>query len=171
MFDEISRRWTLWSLFRRVAKWGWTGVHVPGDADTASLSYSVGFWQSAKTPEIVMFGADPSTANRLMSQTHQELEAGVLDLTDKREWLLDGEEGSSIKLAWRAVHPSQIRRQHFNVAIIYNERQGRDRSQLQAYQLFSPDTGGAFPWEEGFDRDYKPRQPELYLPYFGPDRD
>lgn len=171
MLDEIWRRWTLRSLFRRVLKFGWTGVHVPGDVDTASLSYSLGFWQSAKTPEIVMFGADPSTADELMQRAHQQLSAGLLDLGDKRDWLLEGEGGSPIRLAWRAVHPSQIRRQHFNAAIIYNEQQGRDRSQLQAYQLFFPDPGGAFPWHENFDRDYKPRQPELYLPYLGPDRD
>jgi len=171
MLEEIWRRWTLWNLFRRVRRSGWTGVHVPGDAETASLSYSLGFWRSAQAPEIVFFGVDAHTANALLHEAYAQLTAGELAFADKGSWTLEGEEGANIQLAWRKVHPSQIRRQHFNAAIIYNERQGRGRSELEAYQLFFPDTGGRFPWEDGFDTAYKPRQPELYLPYFGPDRD
>ena len=33
---------------------------------------------------------------------------------------------------------------------------------------FIGDYNGVFPWETGYDVDYRPRQRELYLPFFGP---
>ena len=164
MWWELYRRWTLWDFARRVRKHGWTGTYVHGEG--AAFSYSIGFWESAASPDVIMFGMTQEIANGLLWEAHRQLKAGELMLRDKAAWSLDWEDGP--QFAWRAVHPSQIRRDHFNIAIWYKERQGGRRSDLKAFQLFVTDTQGLFPWEEGFDADYRPIQPELYLPFFGP---
>ena len=123
-------------------------------------------WHVLASPEVIMFGMTQEIANGLLWEAHRQLKAGELMLRDKAAWSLDWEDGP--QFAWRAVHPSQIRRDHFNIAIWYKERQGGRRSDLKAFQLFVADTQGLFPWEEGFDTDSRPIQPELYLPFFGP---
>ena len=120
--------------------------------------------------QVIVFGADLRTSNGLINEAYFQLKSGALKLSDKAPWVLEDWEWGA-RLAWRAVHPSQIRREHFNVAIWYRERQGKNRAGLEAYQLFISDTAGVLPWEHGFDTHYKPQQPELYLPYFGPPGD
>lgn len=158
MWWELRRRWILWGYLRRIRKHGWTATYVPGDGEIASLAYSTGFFEDVGAPEIVMFGMPPEAASHLMGVIRDELKAGTLVLTDKAAW--DPGWGEGPKLAWRAVHASQIRRAHFNVAIWYREQKGLSRDGLQAFQLVVSDTNGKFPWEDGFDVNYRPRQPE-----------
>jgi hypothetical protein len=66
------------------------------------------------------------------------------------------------------VHRSQIRRDYLNIAIWYRERRGLSRWDMDVYQLFTTDRAGKFPWDEGFDLNYRPEQKQLYLPYVGP---
>jgi len=171
IWQEIQRRHARWDIARRVRKHGWTGVYVyPGDdADAIALSYSIGFWEAVDAPEVVMFGMTQEVTSGLLWKAFDDLQAGALTFVDSAIWELDWEGAPA--MAWRAVHPSQIRREHLNVAIWYRERQGFSRYGLKAYQLVVADTAGKFPWEEGYDTDYRPRQPELYLPYFGPPED
>jgi len=166
MWWEIYRRWTLWDYVRRIRKFGWAGTRV--DYDVSSwFTYSAGFWESASGPEVIMFGVPAIYANGFLAEAHRQLKGGELTPTDMAPWTLE----DCPAMAWRAVHPSQIRREFFNVAIWYRERQGAGRAGLRAYQLFFTDTGGKFPWEDGFDEDYRPYQPRLYLPYAGPPDD
>ena len=168
MWWEIYRRWILWGFARRVRKHGWTGTYVPGD-DGVPFTYSIGFWEIARAPEVIMFGASPEIGNGLLHDAYRQLKSGELKLADKDRWALDGEGGPT--LAWREVHPSQIRRDHFNIAIWHRESRGQSRHTLEAYQLVFSDRAGVLPWEEGYDLDYRPRQKELYLPYVGPPDD
>jgi hypothetical protein len=131
------------------------------------FSYSVGFWESAGAPEVIMFGAPMDVANGMIAEAFRRLKTGELKLSDQARWTLDWMEGGPA-FVWRAVHPSQIRREHFNIAIWYRERQGQSRSGLEAYQLFISDEAGRFPWEDGYDPAPSARQTELYLPFLGP---
>ena len=134
-----------------------------------AFAYSVGFWEDIDAPEVFVSGAPIEIANGLLAEAHRQIQLGELTLIDQAVWPLPWEDGP--KLAWRAVHPSQIRRHHFNVAIIYCERQGRSRHDLQAFQLFRSDEQSRFPWETDFDEALRSGQEELYLPYFGPPDD
>jgi len=169
VWQVIGRIWTRWDFVRRIRKHGWTATYVPGDDSETNFAYSIGFWECLGTPEVIVFGADLLTSNGLIGEAYTQLKSGDLKLADKAPWILEMDDGP--RLAWRAVHPSQIRRAHFNVAIWYRERQGQSRAGLEAFQLFVSDTAGVLPWEEGFDTDYRPHQPELYLPYLGPPED
>ena len=164
VWAEINRRLTLWDFARRIRRHGWTGTYVYDDA--CAFSYSIGFWEALEQPEVIMFGVPLEPSNHLLWKIFHDLKSGELSIADKAVWDLGWEEWPA--LAWRAVDPSQIRREHFNIAIWYRERQGRSRYGLSAWQLVFPDAAGAFPWEETYDQDYRPRQPELWLPYFGP---
>ena len=168
---ELRRHRLIWSLERRVRKWGWTGIFVHDyEHGLVPFAYSMGFREHLGAPEIIMFGMPKHVASQLIGQAYDALKARTMVLKDKANWTL-GEGDESWTLAWRAVHPTQVRREHFNIAIWHETRRGAGRQGLEAFQLFAPDRGGKFPWEEGHDTDYTPRQPELYLPYFGPAED
>ena len=139
-------------------------MYSPGNPDVASLFYSVGFADRSAGAEIAIFGVDPATGNSLLHDADQQLKAGTLALEDKAEWNVDWDEHGTVRLIWRAVHPSQIVAKYFDAAIAYHERRGRPASDLKAFQLVFPDTSGKFPWEADYDTDYRPWQHELYLP-------
>lgn len=165
MWQDIVSWFARRDLLRRIRKFGFTAMYVPID-DAGALSYSIGFWESVQAPEVVMFGAPLEIANGLIGEAHRQLKDGELTLQDGAIWNLEWEDGP--RMAWRLVHPSQIRREYFNGAIWYREHRGFDRAGLAAYQLFTAGEGGKFPWEDGFDQSYRSVQPELYLPYLGP---
>ncbi len=148
-------------IVKRVAKSGYSCAGGP-EPDGPGFGYSIGFWESAKAPEVILFGMPPELAQDVLFEVYRALRKGELTLADQVRW---AEEPT---LAFRAVHPTQIRRAHFNAAIWYRNHRGVGRGGLEAVQLVWPDTHGVFPWEEGYDTSYRPRQTELWLPYDGP---
>ncbi len=167
MLQSISIAYHRWDLLRRIRKHGWTAVYVP-DERFVAFSYTIGFPDALDMPEIIIFGADPVASNELFSTAAEQLRSGDLRMEDRCDW--PPWEGCP-RVAWRAVHPSQIRREFFNVAIWHRERRGLSRYDLRAFQLVFADQAGALPWEEGYDQSYRPQQNELWLPYFGPPED
>lgn len=152
--------WFYWrSLRKALAKKGWTIVHLDPGAGRAGpiWAYSVGLWELAGAPELILFGHDEVWSNGPLSHAKQELCEGLV-LEDGTLWKIEEFEG-----VWRRVHPIQIRdAEWFNCARRYRrERTGSE--DFEAYQLFVPDEGGKYPWEEGFDEEFRHYQPELYL--------
>lgn len=96
-------------------------------------------------------------------QLYRDLEDGTLVLTEGGLWPPE----EPMKVAFRKVHPTQIRREYLNVAICYRTDRELDRDGLEVFQVVWPDTNGAFPWEPAFDKDYRPRQLALYEPFEG----
>lgn len=165
IWDEIYLAWAKWGFLRRIRKHGWTGNYIPETDSEASFAYSIGLWECLGAPELIVFGADHEASRGLIAEAHAQLKTGELKLTDKAPWMLDWKGGR--RLAWRAVHPSQIRGEYFSVAIWYRQRQESGKEGFQAFQLVIADENGVMPWEDGFDTDDRLQAPELYLPISG----
>jgi hypothetical protein len=145
-------------LKRRVAERGWTIVHLDGsDGRGPTWAYTVGFWEFAGAPEIILFGHDELWSNGLLSQAAKQLQAGMT-LKDNTPWSLDGFEGT-----WRRVDPTHVQGEEwFNCARRYRrERTGGET--FDAFQPVVPDGSGKYPWDDGFDEKLRPFQRELYL--------
>lgn len=138
-------------------------MYSPGNADVASLFYSVGFADRIAGAEIAIFGVDPDSGSSLLADADEQLNAGTLTLEDKAVWDVDWGDVGTVRLTWRAVHPSQIIAKYFDAAIAYNDWRERKTEDLKAFQLVFPDERGKFPWEDGYDLEYRPWQHELYL--------
>ena len=169
VWDEIYLAWAKWGFLRRIHKDGWTGNYISGTDGQASFAYSIGLWQQLRAPELIVFGADAKVSQGLITRAHAQLRTGQLKLADKAPWRLEGNGGP--RLAWRAVHPSQIRAEYFSLAIWYRQHRKMGREGFKAFQLVISDENGVMPWEDGFSADDRPKQPELYLPYFGAPED
>ena len=162
MWRDIGRRWRLRRMVRSIGKHGWITVHVP-DRDWDGAIHTVGLWESLGSPELILFGLSQEVGASWLTEARRQLQSGELILADKARWTLPGWVGGPA-LAWRAVHPSQVRQAYFNAAIWYRAHQGASPEGLQAFQLFIGDPDGKFSWEDGFDPYRGVRQPDLYLP-------
>jgi hypothetical protein len=165
MFGSLQT-WLYWrSVKRRVAERGWTIIHIGGDGSQGPVwAYSVGFWETANAPEVIVFGHDLLWSNGLISQALTQIRDGLL-LEDMLPWRLEGFEGT-----WRKVDPLQITHgEWFTCARRYRRERTGDQN-FEAFQLFVPDEAGRYPWEDGFDEGYRHVQRELYLstPQIGP---
>lgn len=165
MWWELKRRWILWGYARAIKKYGWTATYVHGRSGE-NFTYSLGFSLKDDQPEVIFFGFPPEAANGVLWAAYNQFILGPARMEDQAIWSTVWEGFPPV--VWREVHPTQIRREYFNLAIIFREKHGLSREGLRAFQLVMPDRNGKYSWEEGFDLEYRPRQPELHLPYFGP---
>ncbi len=145
-----------------VEEYGWFGLSVgSGGEHEPGFTYSVGFVETLKCPEFIVFGLPAKLSHAMLWEVFRQIRDGVSP-QDGQRWsdVLDEYECVS-----RAVHPSQIVREHFNSALWYARHAGRPADSLQAFQLFWPGVEQRlFPWENGCDRSVVDAQPALYLP-------
>lgn len=162
MFQAVLFALWKWQVRRDVRKRGWRGIYV-GDyqGPPPSWAYTVGFWESAGSPEIIVFDLPRQAANDLLWNAYTQLRSGDLTIRDGEPWTAE----NGVSPVWRRVHPSQLDADEgwFALARWYRFRQtGRD--DLEVFQLVLPDNAGALPWQPGYDEQLRPLQPALYLP-------
>lgn len=134
------------------------GVHA--DAEGPEFRYSVGFWETLGSPEVITFGLDLKLMHNMLWGMFRQLKAGAR-LVDGARWseLIEGFDCIS-----RPVHHSQMR-EYFGYALWYRHYRKHDAQDLQAYQLFWPGTEqGLYPWDPGCVDEVRDYQPALYLP-------
>jgi hypothetical protein len=146
-------------LLDNVEKFGWQCISVAADDGAPSFSYTIGFWESLCTPELVIFGLDFDLMHAMLWEMYRHLKAGA-QLADGARWpILEGFDCIS-----RQVHASNVQPDYLNSAIWYRHLKTGDES-LEVFQLFWPSAEqGLFPWEEGCDPLVGACQPLLYLP-------
>ncbi len=145
----------------QIARAGW--VLTPVGVGDVGFAYTTGFMEAVGSPEIIMFGLRKGDAMHMARAIFADLESGALSLTEGGLWPPE----EPRKVMFRKVHPTQVRREYLNVAISHRIARGLDRESLEVIQVVWPDTNGVFPWEPAFDKDYRPRQFELWDPYEG----
>ena len=97
-----------------VAEHGWfcTAVHDP-DGREPDWAYSVGFTETLRQPEVIVFGLPVGTAHAILWDVFRTLQAGKV-AEDGQVWphlLVDHD------CVLRRAHPSQIIREYLNSAI------------------------------------------------------
>ncbi len=148
-------------LVDKVAEVGWFCVSVHAHGDAPGFAYSVGFAETLKSPECIIFGLPSKLMHSMLWSVFDQLKAGGA-LQDGHRWsgLLQGFDCVS-----RPVHPTQVTRERFNSALWYWGDPAKRGKSLEAYQIFWPGAvSGAFPWEAGCDQVLRDLQPLLYLP-------
>jgi hypothetical protein len=124
-----------------IRQYGWSVIGVFPDQKNGDpgFSYSVGFTYTLKHPEIFVVGLNPETAQVLLN-----------DLGDR---IRNGERFDEPALVDNLIrdYPAAIRpitdktaREHSNLG-----RQALSGVKFEACQLFYPDKGGYFPWDNG----------------------
>jgi Domain of unknown function (DUF4262) len=157
MLDDYEQK-----IIDNVAEHGWHCVAVGAGDDDPSFAYSVGLWETLKTPELITFGLPLKLMHSMLWSAFRQIKSGQTSVADGVRWsnLIDGHDCIS-----RPVHRSQIQREFFNSAMWYRRHRAGERCKINAYQLFWPGkSNGLFPWERGCADIVSESQPQLYLP-------
>lgn len=137
-----------------------TVVSPPDDEDEFEerFAYSVGFPQTVRQPEIIVFGFSTELSAAVIN--------GVLDLCreglELDDWMeIDGLlKGHRCML--REVEPEFLTPYYFNSAIWFSEHE-MDFEFTRALQLVWPGVDdGLFPWDKGCSQDVRDLQTPLY---------
>lgn len=147
-------------LVDQIEEFGFFSQGVFAEGDQPAFRYSVGFWETLKCPEIIVFGLPLDLMHSVVWEMFRQITAGKA-LADGALWsdLIEGHDCVS-----RPVHPSQIR-EHFGFALWYRNFRTGSVEGLDAYQLFWPGKlQGLYPWQDGCDQTVRDCQPALYLP-------
>jgi hypothetical protein len=137
-----------------VREHGWFAASI-SDHDPPFL-YSIGLMQTWDHPELIVFGLDLNNAHALLSGMIREIRAGR-PFTQQGAYTVALAEDHRVGI--RRVHPTQ-HPLYLGFAMGYCTYLGRI-GELEAVQVFWPDSGGKFPFEVGCDLEVYQCQPRL----------
>ena len=137
-----------------VREHGWFAASI-SDHDPSFL-YSIGLTQTWNHPELILFSLGPNDAHALFSAMIRKIRAGR-PFTQQGVYAVTLAEDHRVGI--RRVHPSQ-HPLYLGFAMSYCRYLGRI-GELEAVQVFWPDSGGRFPFEVGCDLGVYQCQPRL----------
>jgi hypothetical protein len=137
---------------------GWFAASI-SDHEPPFL-YSIGLMQTCGHPEFIVFGLDSDAAHALFCNLIDCIRTGQSFAQAGAQTLAIG--GSDHRVGFRAVHPTQ-HPLYLGFAMGHCWHIGR-MGELQAVQVFWPDSAGKFPFEVGCDLDVFRLQPRLDIP-------
>lgn len=155
MLDEDEQK-----VVDDITECGFHMVGVMEDEEGPAFQYSVGFSQTLRSPEVIVFGLKREVMSSMIWELFRQIKAGG-SLSDGCKWsgLIDGHNCIS-----RLVHPSQAR-EYLGYALWYDRHRESEPLGLGAYQIFWPGKHqGLFPWQKGCAKEVCDQQPLLYLP-------
>ena len=142
-----------------VAEHGFHSMGVGEGDGEPSFRYSIGFWETLRSPEVLTFGLPFGLMHDMLWEMFRQIKGGAR-LVDGARFanVLDG-----CDCIVRPIHRTQI--DHLGFAMWYHGHRGLDPRELRAFQLFWPGKKqGLFPWDRGCAKGVKDSQPLLYLP-------
>ena len=134
---------------------GWYAASV-SDHDPPFL-YTIGLMQTFNHPEFIVFGLDPANAHVLFSQLVQDIRAGRSYGEPNVYQVNIG--GENHRIGVRPVHVTQ-HPLYLGFAMGYCRHIGR-WGELEAMQVFWPDSSGRFPFDAGCAEEVFQLQPRL----------
>ena len=138
------------------------GCHVnfvfDPDGEQPDFAYSVGFPETIKQPEVIVFGLPQHVMHHMVNETYRQCRGG-LTLEDGTEitGLLEGHRCVAL-----AIPRENIDREHFNSAMWFR-RLTTGEEMDSAFQIVWPGAqDGLFPWDEGCSEIVSSLQPALF---------
>lgn len=145
----------------KVRRFGCMVMHVfDAKGEEPSFSYSIGFPENTKQPDVVIFGLRKELMHSMINEIFRQIREEELQLNDQLviSGLLEG-----FDCVAKEVSDDSIIRDHLGSAIWY-ERTLNNREVVRCFQIVWPGAyQGLFPWDEGCDPDVVELQPPLYL--------
>ena len=137
-----------------VREHGWFAASI-SDHEPPFL-YTIGLMKTLNHPELIVFGLDPSDAHALFSGMIRQIRAGD---SFARPGVYTVSHAEDFQVGVRRVHPSQ-HPLYLGFAMGFLRNLGRI-GELEAVQMFWPDSSGKFPFEVGCDLGVYECQPRL----------
>ena len=123
-----------------IAEFGWHFIHVfDPDEDLQDFSYSVGFEQTFKHPEVMIFGLPRESSHAIISEIAEDIKNGITFKTDER---LKNVIGGDFEVMFKPVAQAGFD-SHLGAA------QGFYNVPFRALVMFWPDKDNRLPFDAG----------------------
>ncbi len=135
---------------------GWHVMHVSGDAENPSFTYSTGIFALTGRPELIVFGLPTEVGNFVVNEYAGRLREGEgIEAGDFLDGFLEAHPVTFVAVA----DPGLVKRYATWTGWFY------ERRPFPLLQLVYPDSrSGAFPWQAGYRDDWRAHQPLLGSP-------
>lgn len=130
---------------------GWTVLLVEETDYLPSFAFTLGLWKTWGHPELICFGLPVNTLQQVLNTAGELIKNGAQLQTDKS--YDDFFEQSEVRVL--QVDKENLG-DYFGYALDYYKTES-----LPALQLVWQDRKQLFPWEEGFEQEFRYRQPLL----------
>jgi len=135
-----------------IEKYGCHVVQVSAGNGFPGWSFTIGLEELLGVPELIVIGLKDEVAHSLLNECAHRLQEGIRLGPRRRERGLL----SDVECEFRPVEKRWLKQTMGYAAWFYG---GDD---FQALQCVYPDLANRFPWEEGFSKDWRSRQPLLF---------
>jgi hypothetical protein len=134
-----------------IAKYGLSVIKVPSSTYLPSFAHSVGLFETYNHPEIICFGLHIELLHELINDVaHLIQKEGDINLLREYDYIFENSRAKFLR-----VDPRNIKN-YFGVAMAYY-----DYTEFEALQLVWTDRNDTFPWEAGFEEEFRHKQPLL----------
>jgi Domain of unknown function (DUF4262) len=142
------------SVLQKREEHGWFVNMIAKDSDRPGFAYSFGLFEEFQHPEIIIFGLDSAIMHRIINNAGNQIQKGIrYSDGDVTKELLEGYD-----CAFRRVNPLQYRGTCAWAVWFYGN------ADFPVLQLFWPDKGHRFPWDDKFTESLRQLQPDLREP-------
>lgn len=138
-------------LIEDIKRFGWAVMLMEATDYLPSFAYTVGLWRSYNHPEIISFGLTTTTLHSILNIGGELVKDGH-NLEVGRDYDDFFENGI---VQFIQVDPRNLK-DYFGYGIWFN-----GTSDFPALQLVWKDRNERYPWDKGFEADFKYRQPLL----------
>jgi hypothetical protein len=137
-----------------IAEHGWHDMNVVEDDGHPPWSFTIGFYDTWRYPELIIIGRSRATAHQMLSTIADELDANRHpDLTDPTPYILLG-------IPCRFV---EVAAHHYSDYVGFARWYYRGKH-FPLYQIVWPSTDGHYPWHPQASEHFKAWQPVLGKP-------
>lgn len=134
-----------------IEKYGLSVVKLESTKYLPSFAYSVGLTKTFNHPEIICFGLRTELLHQLINDVAEIIkEEGKLNPNKEYDNIFENSRAKFLQIDKRNIED------YFGVAIKYFET-----TEINGLQLVWTDRNNKFPWEDGFEEEFKFKQPLL----------
>ena len=134
-----------------IDKYGLSVVKIESKEYLNSFAYSVGLTKTFKHPEIICFGLRTELLHQLINDVAEIIkEEGNLNPNKEYDNVFENSRAKFLQIDKRNIED------YFGVAIKYF-----GKIEINGMQLIWTDRNNKFPWEDGFEEEFKFKQPLL----------
>ena len=136
---------------QHIEEYGLSVIKIDSTDYHPSFSYSVGLTETYHHPEIICFGLPSEIHHQIINDIAVIIQkGGALNTNKEYDNIFQGSSAKFIK-----VDKSNVE-DYFGIAIKYF-----GTTEIECLQLIWTDRNNKFPWEDGFEKEFKFKQPLL----------
>ena len=136
---------------KHIEKYGLSVVMIESTEYLPSFAYSIGLKETYNHPEIISFGLSPQLLHEIINDVVEIIKKeGIINTEKEYDNIFQNSRAKFLQIDKRNIED------YFGVAIKYY-----DNSEFEGLQLIWTDRKNKFPWENGFEEEFKFKQPLL----------